>query len=254
MVGLQGCERMQGELQGLVTIITGAASGIGRGAVSVFAREGARLVLADINADAGEAAAEEVRRAGGEAVFVSCDVSRESEVAALVRMAVTTYGRLDCAFNNAGIGPPLRPLIEHTVEEWQRIYEVDLLSMFLCLKYQIPEMLRVGGGAVVNVSSNSALYGVPTVAPYSTMKAGILGLTRTAAVEYGPRNIRVNVVSPGLIGSKPGRKQDAAQMEMPLRRAGRWEEIGEVAAFLCSARASYVTGQTLCVDGGATIA
>ena len=244
---------MSGELHNLVTIITGASSGIGRAAVDVFAREGAKLVIADISVEAGEAAAEAARGTGAEVVFTRCDVSREEDVAALVRTAVNTYGRLDCAFNNAGIGPPLRPLIEHSVADWQKLFEVDLLSMFLCLKYQIPEMLRAGGGSIVNVSSNSALYGVATIAPYSSVKAGILGLTRTAAVEYGPRNIRVNAITPGLVGVKPGRSFDTMPMTMPLRRPGEWHEVGEVAAFLCSARASYVTGQTICVDGGSSI-
>jgi NAD(P)-dependent dehydrogenase (short-subunit alcohol dehydrogenase family) len=244
---------MARELQDRVTIITGAASGIGRGAVDVFAREGAKLVLGDINDEAGEAAAIAVRDAGGEAIYQRCDVSKEKDVAALVATAQKTFGRLDCAFNNAGAGPPLKPLTEHTEEEWRRVYEIDLLSIFLCLKHQIPEMERVGGGAVVNVSSNSALRGVATIAPYSAMKAGILGLTRTAAVECAPKNIRVNVISPGLIGVKPGRTFEKGVLKMPMQRPGEWTEIGEVASFLLSPRASYVTGQTICVDGGATI-
>ncbi|MGE0742512.1 MAG: SDR family NAD(P)-dependent oxidoreductase [Hyphomonadaceae bacterium] len=244
---------MHRELADRVTIITGAATGIGRGAVNVFAREGAKLVLADVNVAEGEAAAAAVRDGGGEAVFVRCDVSKEAEVAAVVGAALSTYGRLDCAFNNAGIGPPLKPMVEHTEEEWRRIYEVDLLSVFLCMKHQIPEMGRVGGGAIVNVSSNSALRAVPTIAPYSAVKAGIMALTRSAAVENAAKNIRVNTISPGLIGVKPGRTFEKGALKMPMQRPGEWEEVGEVAAFLLSARASYMTGQTVCVDGGATI-
>ena len=241
------------ELQDCVTIITGAASGIGRGAVDVFAREGAKLILSDIDDAQGEAAAAAVRLAGGEAIYRRCDVSKEGDVSGLVAAAVDTFGRLDCAFNNAGAGPPVKPLTEHTEEEWRRVYEIDLLSIFLCLKHQIPAMERAGGGAIVNVSSNSALRGVATIAPYSAMKAGILGLTRTAAVECAPKNIRVNVISPGLIGVKPGRTFEKGALKMPMQRPGEWAEIGEVASFLLSTRASYVTGQTICVDGGATI-
>lgn len=244
---------MDRELRDRVTIITGAATGIGRGAVGVFAREGARLVLGDVNVDEGEAAAQSVRASGGEAIFVACDVSKEADVVAMVAAATKTYGRLDCAFNNAGVGPPIKPMVEHTEEDWRRVYEVDLLSVFLCMKHQIPEIDRAGGGAIVNVSSNSALRGIATIAPYSAMKAGILGLTRAAAVESAPKNIRINAVSPGLIGVKPGRSFEKGALKMPLQRPGEWEEVGEVAAFLLSSRASYMTGQTICVDGGATI-
>jgi NAD(P)-dependent dehydrogenase (short-subunit alcohol dehydrogenase family) len=211
---------MERELQDRVTIITGASTGIGRGAVDIFMREGAKLVLADINDAEGEAAAEAVRQAGGAAIYVHCDVSQEADVASVVAAGVKAFGRIDCAFNNAGAGPPLKPMIEHSANDWRRVYEIDLLSVFLCMKHQIPEIERAGGGSIVNVSSNSALRGVATIAPYSAMKAGILGLTRTAAVECAPKKIRVNAISPGLIGVKPGRVFEKGALRMPLQRPG----------------------------------
>lgn len=245
---------MAGRLEGKVGIITGAASGIGRGSAAVFAREGAKLVLADISVDDGEAVAEEICRAGGDAMFVKADVSKEADVVAMVEATVARFGRLDIAFNNAGIGPPPLMLVDQTAESWQRLFEIDLLSVGLCMKHQMPVMQRHGGGSIVNTSSNAGRRGMATLAIYAAMKAGIMGLTRVAAVEGGPDNIRVNAIAPGLIATRATEDSEkwVKQLKIPLGRIGMPEDIGEVAAFLCSDAASFLTGQTISVDGGQT--
>ena len=174
----------------------------------------------------------------------------------MIEAAVSQFGRLDHAFNNAGIGAPQLTVADQTVEIWQRIFEVDLLSVGLCMKHQIPVMKQFGGGSIVNTSSNAGLRGMANLGVYSAMKAGITGITRVAAVEYGPDNIRVNAIAPGLINTAASVAADldkwAALLNIPLGRPGQPQEIGEVAAFLCSDAASFLTGQTLSVDGGQT--
>lgn len=244
---------MPGILENKVAIITGASSGIGRAAAGIYAREGARLVLADINAEGGEAVGAEIRAAGGEAIFVATDVSKEADITAMVSAALSQYGQLDTAFNNAGAGLPPKFLTDYAVADWVHAFEINLLSIALCMKAQIPAMLEAGGGSIVNVSSNSAIRAVPNISAYAAAKAGILGVSRMAALEYGARKIRVNVISPGLIGVKTTRDRDwAKELRIPMGRAGEFSEVGELAAFLSSDRASYISAQVISVDGGAT--
>lgn len=243
---------MAGELDGMTAIITGGASGIGRAATHVFAREGAKLVIADIDEAGGMAAAKDIVDAGGDAIFVRCDVAEEADVEALVAAAVRQYGRLDCALNNAGAGENPKPLAEQSADAWDRMYRINQRSIFFCMKHETPMMLE-RGGAIVNISSNSALVGLGGLTPYSSSKGGVIAASQSAAVEFAPQGIRINTICPGLVGVKGSRDRDwAKELGIPAGRAGEFSEVGEVAAFLCSPRASYVAGQVISVDGGQT--
>lgn len=246
---------MAGRLEGKIALITGAGSGMGRAAALVFAREGAKVVAADIVEDAVAKTVEMVKAAGGEAVFVPTDVSQAEQVAGMVERAVSTYGRLDCAFNNAGIEGDFAPLAELAEQTVQRLLAVNLLGAWLCMKYEIKQMLAQGkGGAIVNTASVSALMGTPMLAMYSATKAGVHLAARTAAMEYGKYGIRVNCVCPGMIMTPMlQRAIDVSPLDQtraPMQRFGQPEEIAEAAAWLCSDAASYVTGVALPVDGG----
>jgi NAD(P)-dependent dehydrogenase (short-subunit alcohol dehydrogenase family) len=250
---------MSGILDGKVAIITGAGSGIGRAASRVFAREGAKLVLADWIEIGGAETLRIVQDLGAEAVFVKTDVSRREDVDALVAKAVTAFGRLDCAFNNAGIEGASAVTHECTEENWSKVIAVDLTGVWLCMRAEIAQMLKQGGGgAIVNTSSGAGLAGVRGMPAYVAAKHGVAGLTKAAAVEYGRHNIRVNAVCPGpirtpmmarLLGERPDAEQRFARGG-PLKRLGEAEEIAETVAWLCSDRASYVTGVPMPVDGG----
>src|SRR5579885_2274880 len=250
---------MSGILDGKVAIITGAGSGIGRAASRVFAREGAKLVLADWNETGGAETLRIVQDLGAEAVFAKTDVSRREDVDALVAKAVTAFGRLDCAFNNAGIEGASAVTHECTEENWSKVIAVDLTGVWLCMRAEIAQMLKQGGGgAIVNTSSGAGLAGVRGMPAYVAAKHGVAGLTKAAAVEYGRHNIRVNAVCPGpirtpmmarLLGERPDAEQRFARGG-PLKRLGEAEEIAETVAWLCSDRASYVTGVPMPVDGG----
>jgi NAD(P)-dependent dehydrogenase (short-subunit alcohol dehydrogenase family) len=250
---------MAGILDGKVALITGAGSGIGQATSRIFAREGAKLVLADVVEEGGNRTLKMVQDLGAEAIFVTCDVSKWSDVEGAVNKAVQTYGRIDCAFNNAGIEGKGGNTHECTQENWDRVMAIDLTGVWLCMKAEIAQMLKQGGnGAIVNTSSGAGLAGVRGMPAYVAAKHGVAGLTRAAALEYGRQNMRINAVCPGpirtpmmgrLLQNRPDAEQRFARSE-PLKRLGEPEEIGEAVAWLCSDRASYVTGLPMPVDGG----
>jgi A-factor type gamma-butyrolactone 1'-reductase (1S-forming) len=243
-----------------VVIVTGATSGIGRVSALAFAGEGARVVLAARRAEQGQQLVEEIKAAGGEASFIQTDVARADDVMKMVSHTIETYGRLDCAFNNAGIGGDVMlPTAEHSEENWDQVMSINLKGVWLCMKYQIPEMLRQGGGSILN---NSSIYGLAasTVGhvPYAVSKHGIIGLTRTAAFEYAAQAIRVNAICPGYTHTElvdnalealPG-LFDKIVADVPMRRIAATEEIVRAVLWLCSDEASFVTGQALAADGG----
>lgn len=251
---------MSGFLDGKSIIITGAGGGIGSVAAGVLAKAGARLVLTDVNAETGEATRAKVEADGGEAIFVSADLASEDEVAALVAAAVDRYGRLDGAFNNAGVEQRNKPLTELSLAEWDRAIRVNLTGVFLCVKHQILAMLKTGGGAIVNTASTAGQVAFPGVSEYAASKHGVIGLTKAAAVDYGRQGIRVNAVLPGatktdMIARLLEQPDFAAMADKvlarhPLGRFGEPSEVGEAVAWLLSDRASNVTGVSLAVDGG----
>ena len=245
-----------GLVEGKVALVTGAARGIGRATARLFAREGARVVLADL-LEEGEDVAGEIRREGGEAVFVRTDVTRESEVEALVAGAVERFGRLDCAHNNAGITGGMAAVQDLALEDFERTLRVNLLGVFLCLKHELRVMQRQGGGAVVNTSSGSGVIATPGLAPYCASKHAVLGLTKTAALENARTGVRVNAILPGSIDtpmlraameSAPGMER-MIRSSLPSGRLGTPEEVAEAVVWLCSDRASLVSGASLLVDG-----
>jgi NAD(P)-dependent dehydrogenase (short-subunit alcohol dehydrogenase family) len=245
-------------LDAKVALITGAGSGIGRATALIFAREGAKLMLSDIAAEGGDETLRMVKQIGAEALFVRTDVSKLAEVEALIGQVISTWGRIDCAFNNAGIDGRMGKLDECTEENWHRTLAVNLTGVFFCMKAEIPHMLRQGGGAIVNTASVAGITGSPGLPAYVASKHGVVGLTRAAALEYGREKIRVNCVCPGpirtpmlgrLLTGRPEMEQRFASAE-PLKRLGEPAEIGEAVAWLCSDAASYVTGHAMPVDGG----
>jgi NAD(P)-dependent dehydrogenase (short-subunit alcohol dehydrogenase family) len=247
-----------GLVEGKIALVTGAASGIGRAAALAFAREGARVVASDVDAARGEETLAAVRAAGGEARFVTADVTDEAAVEALVRAAIAAFGRLDCALNNAGITGATGLLQDIEREGFERTLAVNLTGVFLCMKHELRVMRAQGSGAIVNTSSGAGVVPAPGLSPYCASKHAILGLTRTAAVENARSGVRVNAICPGSVDTPMLRAfmQDPAAERMirasqPGGRLGTSEEIAEAAVWLCSDRASFVSGASLLVDGAA---
>lgn len=247
--------------KGKVALVTGAGSGIGKATAREFAKRGTAVVLADVAAEAGEQVANELRRDfDARSLFVRCDVMRSTDVAALVDATMDRFGRLDFAFNNAGIEGKQALLDETSEADWDRTIAINLKGVWLCMKHELPAMLKNGGGAIVNCSSIAGLVGFPAIAPYVASKHGVLGLTKTAALEYAKRNVRVNAVCPGVIATPmidrfsggDATKAAALSAGEPIGRMGRPEEIADAVLWLCSDESSFVTGHALAADGGWT--
>lgn len=245
---------------GKVALVTGGSAGIGQATAEAFAAQGARVVVSDIDEKGGQAVVEGIKAAGGEAVFVRCDVVNGDEVRALMEAVIGHYGRLDCAFNNAGIEIEQDKLADGKEEVFDSIMDVNVKGVWQCMRHEIPLMLANGGGSIVNTASVAGLGAAPKMSIYSASKHAVLGLTRSAAVEYGKKGIRINAVCPAVIDTEmfrraaaidPRKAEFAAAMH-PVGRIGKADEIGAAVLYLCSEGAGFTTGIALPVDGGAT--
>ncbi|MBD3184208.1 SDR family oxidoreductase [Candidatus Poribacteria bacterium] len=241
-----------------VALVTGGSSGIGKAAAIAFAREGAKVVIADIQADKGMETSRMINKSYGVSIFVKADVSRQKDVEKIIKRTVETYGRLDCAFNNAGIEGEQAATADCTVENWDRVMNINLRGVWLCMKYELIQMIKQKVGSIVNTSSVAGRVGFENISPYTASKHGILGLTKAAALEYATSGIRINAVCPGVIQTEMidrftgGDKEKEYQLiaKEPMRRMGTPEEVAEAVLWLCSKAASFVTGHSLNVDGG----
>ncbi len=246
---------MARQFDGKAALVTGGSGGIGRDASLAFARQGANVVVADVLVENGQETVDMIRDGGGQATFVHADVSVASEVEALVDTVVQTYGSIDLAFNNAGIEGYLVHLDEYTEEMWDRVMNINLKGVWLCMKYEVQRMMAQGGGAIVNTSSIAGVRGGENWSVYTASKHGVAGLTKSAAIEYGPKGIRVNAVCPSIIRTPMYERalsgeEDHYIKAHPLKRLGTPEDVANVVVWLCSDSASFVTGQALLVDGG----
>lgn len=246
-------------LIGKVVIITGGASGIGRATALAFAQEGCKVVVADVSVEAGEATVQSIQTGGGDAIFIKTDVSKASDVRDLVSKTVSYYGKLDCAFNNAGIEGKRATTAACTEENWDRVMDINLKGVWLCMKYQIPHLRQQGGGVIVNMASVAGLSsGLQGYAAYCASKHGVVGLTKLAAVEYAKTGIRINAICPGFIET-PLLKGDPEQFStlqawvsnvVPTGRFGTPEEVAKAVVWMCSDQTTFMNGHTLVVDGG----
>jgi NAD(P)-dependent dehydrogenase (short-subunit alcohol dehydrogenase family) len=252
---------MDESFKGKVAFVTGAGSGIGRATALAFAHEGASVVVADRSEESNQETARMVEQLGGRALAAKCDVTRTEDVKTALDKAVEAFGRLDIAFNNAGSEQAITATADLTEQEWDRILNINLRGVFLCMKYEIPLMIRNGGGVIVNTSSGAGVKGFKGQAAYAAAKHGVIGLTRSAALDYASQNIRINAVCPGIIetsmmqrftgGSSEGRERVIAQE--PVGRMGKPEEIAAAVVWLCSDPAAFMIGHAMVIDGGQTV-
>ncbi|WP_050615185.1 SDR family NAD(P)-dependent oxidoreductase [Bacillus testis] len=249
---------MAGLMVGKAGLVTGAGSGIGRASAIAFAREGAQVMVSDINEESGVATVKMIEDAGGTAAFFPCNVAKEEEMAALIQAAADSFGKLDFAHNNAGIGSMTAPIAETETDDWDKCIQINLYGTYYALKHQVREMLKNGGGAIVNTASTAGLQGMPNLAAYSASKWGINGLTKTVALEYGQKGIRVNSICPGMTltpaieywFSTAPEQAKAVEASLPSGKIATPEDQGNAAVFLCSDFAKQINGVTLPVDGG----
>jgi NAD(P)-dependent dehydrogenase (short-subunit alcohol dehydrogenase family) len=247
-----------GSLTGRVALVTGAGSGIGRAAALALAARGACVAVVNRTVDKGESVGAEIRAAGGTAEFFCADMREPQQIAQMVGQVLARFGRLDCAFNNAGLSLAPKGFLDHSLEDWREVLEVDLTSVFLCMQHQIRAMLATGGGSIVNNGSGASLMGAQGMPHYTAAKHGLIGLMKVAAKEFADSGIRVNTICPGVIDTVPmrafvdaiGPAGESFLQTLPGGRMGEPAEVGRVVAWLCSDEAGYISGATISVDGG----